>query len=96
MKWSVSQSKTLMPRRCMLRRWMYGHTKSDKIRSEDIRDKVEVASVVKNMREARLRWFRHVKRRCVDALVRRCERQIKRLLDSWTEHQGFENIVEEL
>ena len=25
------------------------------------------------MQEARLRWFGHVKRRCGDALVRRCE-----------------------
>ena len=26
------------------------------------------------MREARLKWFEHVMRRCTDALVRRCER----------------------
>lgn len=26
------------------------------------------------MREAKLRWFEHVKRRCVDSSVRRCER----------------------
>ncbi|XP_015162155.1 uncharacterized protein [Solanum tuberosum] len=42
-------------------RWMCGHTRSDKIRNEVIREKVGVASVVDKLREARLRWFRHVK-----------------------------------
>ncbi|WMV15276.1 hypothetical protein MTR67_008661 [Solanum verrucosum] len=54
-------------------RWMCGHTRSDKIRNEVIREKVGVASVVDKLREARLRWFGHVKRRCEDAPVRRCE-----------------------
>ncbi|WMV29994.1 hypothetical protein MTR67_023379 [Solanum verrucosum] len=54
-------------------RWMCGHTRSDKIRNEVIREKVGVASVVDKLREARLRWFGHVKRRCADAPVRRCE-----------------------
>ncbi|KAG5626964.1 hypothetical protein H5410_012182, partial [Solanum commersonii] len=54
-------------------RWMCGHTRSDKIRNEVIREKVGVASVVDKLREARLRWFGHVKRRGTDAPVRRCE-----------------------
>ncbi|KAG5613275.1 hypothetical protein H5410_024556 [Solanum commersonii] len=54
-------------------RWMCGHARSDKIRNEVIREKVGVASVVDKLREARLRWFGHVKRQCVDAPVRRCE-----------------------
>ncbi|KAG5620031.1 hypothetical protein H5410_005249 [Solanum commersonii] len=53
--------------------WMCGHTMSDKIRNEVIREKVGVASVVDKLREARLRWFGHVKRRCADTPVRRCE-----------------------
>ncbi|KAG5610037.1 hypothetical protein H5410_021318 [Solanum commersonii] len=57
-------------------RWMCGHTRSDKIRNEDIRDKVGVASMVDKMREERLRWFGHVKRRCIDAPVRRCKRLV--------------------
>nr|XP_016492426.1 PREDICTED: uncharacterized protein LOC107811950 [Nicotiana tabacum] len=36
-------------------RWIYGHTKLDRIRNEVIRDKVGVASVEAKMREARLR-----------------------------------------
>ncbi|KAG5581992.1 hypothetical protein H5410_052619 [Solanum commersonii] len=48
-------------------RWMCGHTRSDKIRNEVIREKVGVASVVDKLREARLRWFGHVKRWCLSA-----------------------------
>ncbi|WMV39928.1 hypothetical protein MTR67_033313 [Solanum verrucosum] len=54
-------------------RWMCWHTRSDRIRNEVIREKVGVASVVDKLREARLRWFGHVKRRSADAPVRRCE-----------------------
>ncbi|KAG5580859.1 hypothetical protein H5410_051486 [Solanum commersonii] len=35
--------------------WMYGHTRSDKIRNEDICDKVRMASLVDKVREARQR-----------------------------------------
>ncbi|KAG5588557.1 hypothetical protein H5410_048991 [Solanum commersonii] len=38
-----------------------------------LRDKVGVTSVVDKIREARIRRFEHVKRRIVDALVRKCE-----------------------
>jgi len=45
----------------------------DKIRNEVIRDLVKVALIEDKMRESRLRWFGHMKRRSVDAPVRRCE-----------------------
>ncbi|KAG5591265.1 hypothetical protein H5410_041779 [Solanum commersonii] len=38
-------------------KWMCGHTRGDKIRNEDIRDKIGMAFVVDKMNEARLRWF---------------------------------------
>ncbi|KAF3670237.1 F-box protein PP2-A15 [Capsicum annuum] len=55
-------------------RWMCGLTRGDRVRNENIREKVGVTSVECKMREARLRWFGHVKRRGMDAPVRRCER----------------------
>ncbi|KAK4379657.1 hypothetical protein RND71_001519 [Anisodus tanguticus] len=55
-------------------RWICEHTRRDRIRNEDIRDKVRVASVEDKLWEARLRWFGHVQRRDTDTPVRRCER----------------------
>ncbi|KAK4352852.1 hypothetical protein RND71_028370 [Anisodus tanguticus] len=52
-------------------RWMCGHIRRDRIRNEDIRDKVGVASVEDKMREARLRWFGHMQRRDTYVQVRR-------------------------
>ena len=46
----------------------------DKISNGTIRDLVKVAHIEDKMRETRLRWFGHVKRRSVDAPVRRCKR----------------------
>ena len=57
-------------------RWMCGHSRIDKVRNESIREKLEVASVAEKMRKTRLRWFGHMQRRSVDALVRRCERLV--------------------
>lgn len=52
-------------------RWMCGYTRLDKKRNEDIRRKVGVAPIGEKMREHRLRWFGHVRRRPLDAPVRR-------------------------
>jgi len=54
-------------------RWICGHTRLDKIRNEVVRGKVGVASIEDKMREVRLRWFGHLRRRPRDAPVRRCE-----------------------
>jgi len=48
---------------------MCGNTRRDKVRNEDIRTKIGVASIKEKMRENRLRWFVHVRRRPTDASV---------------------------
>ena len=45
----------------------------DRIRNGVIMSLAEVAPIEEKMRESRLRWFGHIKRRSVAALVRRCE-----------------------
>ncbi|PHT28989.1 hypothetical protein CQW23_31440 [Capsicum baccatum] len=54
--------------------WMCGLTRGDRVRNETIMEKVGVTPVECKMREVRLRWFGHVKRRGMDAPVRRCGR----------------------
>ncbi|KAF3614141.1 putative protein LURP-one-related 7-like [Capsicum annuum] len=58
----------------MLHQLLCGLTRGDRVRNETIREKVGVTPVECKMREARLRWFGHVKRRGMDAPVRRYER----------------------
>ncbi|GER38520.1 1-deoxy-D-xylulose 5-phosphate reductoisomerase [Striga asiatica] len=50
-------------------RWFCGHTRRDRIRNEDIRDRVGVAPIEEKLVQHRLRWFGHVQRRPPDAPV---------------------------
>ncbi|XP_075080155.1 uncharacterized protein LOC142165518 [Nicotiana tabacum] len=74
--WPVKNSHMQKIRVAEMRmfRWMCRCTRQDRIKNEAIRDKVGVASMDNEMRESRLRWFGHVRRRSIDAPVRRCER----------------------
>ena len=54
-------------------RWMYGHTRKDKIRNKIIRNKVGVVPIEEKMRETRLRWFSHVRRRPRDTPIRKVD-----------------------
>jgi len=54
-------------------RWMCGYTRLDKIRNVVIRERVGVAPLEDKLRETRLRWFEHAKRRSVSAPVRSCQ-----------------------
>jgi hypothetical protein len=51
-------------------RWFCGHTRRDKVRNDDIRDRVGVAPIEEKLIQHRLRWFGHVKRRPPEAPVR--------------------------
>jgi len=63
-------------------RWMSGKIRHDRIRNDTIRERVGVAPIVEKLVENRLRWFGHVERRPVDAVIRRVdqmeESQVKR------------------
>ncbi|XP_070010103.1 uncharacterized protein [Nicotiana sylvestris] len=74
--WPVKNSPVQKMRVAEMRmlRWMCGCTRQDRIKNEAIRDIVGVDSVEDKMWELRLRWFGHVRRRSIDAPVRRCER----------------------
>ena len=51
-------------------RWFVGHTRGDKVRNEDIRDRVEVAPIEEKLTQHRLRWFGHIQRRPPEVPVR--------------------------
>ena len=53
---------------------MCGHMRFDKIRTEVIRGKIRVASIEDKIKETRFRCSSHIRRRSMDAPVRRCER----------------------
>ncbi|VFQ73049.1 unnamed protein product [Cuscuta campestris] len=74
--WAVKKNhvRRLHAAEMRMLRWMCGKTRLDKISNEVIRRQVSMAPVEDKLREARLRWFGHVRRRDVDAPVRRCER----------------------
>jgi len=68
-----TQVQRLMVAEMRMIRWMRGFTRIDRIRNWVIRDLAKVAPIEDKMRETRLRWFGHVIRRRVEALVRRYE-----------------------
>jgi hypothetical protein len=50
---------------------MCGKTGRDRIKNDNIEERVGVAPLVEKMVETRIRWFGHVERRVVDFVVRR-------------------------
>ena len=51
-------------------RWSCGHTRRDRIRNDDIRDRLGVAPIEEKIVQHRLRWFGHLQRRPPEAPVR--------------------------
>ncbi|GJS94114.1 hypothetical protein Tco_0801082 [Tanacetum coccineum] len=54
-------------------RWTYGKIMLDMITNRVYRAELEVYTIINKMREGRLRWFRHVRKRPQSAQVRRVE-----------------------
>ena len=53
---------------------MCGHTRLDKIINEVNTGKIWVVSIEYKIREARLHWFGYIRKKSMDAPVRRCEK----------------------
>jgi hypothetical protein len=51
-------------------RWICGHIRRDRVRNDDIRERLSVAPVEEKLVQHRLRWFRHMQRRPVEAPIR--------------------------
>jgi hypothetical protein len=51
-------------------RWICGHTRRDRVRNNDIRERLGVAPVEEKLVQNRLRWFGHMQRRPVEAPIR--------------------------
>ena len=50
--------------------WICVHTRRDRVRNDDIRDRLGVAPIEEKLVQHRLRWFGHVQRRPPEAPVR--------------------------
>ncbi|KAD3640381.1 hypothetical protein E3N88_29604 [Mikania micrantha] len=58
-----NQARKLETAEMRMLRWMCGHTRLDRIRNEVFRERLQVANISDKVREGRLRWFGHVRRR---------------------------------
>jgi hypothetical protein len=50
--------------------WICGHTRRDQVRNDNIRERLGVTPVEEKLVQRRLRWFRHMQRRPVEAPIR--------------------------
>jgi hypothetical protein len=50
-------------------RWICGHTRRDRVRNNDIRERLGVASVEEKLVQHHLRWFGHMQRRPAEAPI---------------------------
>jgi hypothetical protein len=51
-------------------RWICGNTRRDRVRNDDIRDRLGVTPVEEKLVQHRLRWFGHIQQRPAEAPVR--------------------------
>jgi len=74
--WPIKKSKVqrMVVAKMRMIRYMYNHRRLDRIKNIVVKDKVGVGLIEDETREARLTWFGHLRRRSMDAPVRRCEK----------------------
>jgi hypothetical protein len=51
-------------------RWIYGHTRRNRVRNDDIRERLEVAPVEEKLVQHHLRWFGYMQRRPAETPIR--------------------------
>ena len=73
-------------------RWMCGVSLKDRIRNEDLRDRLGIRGVGEMVEVGRLRWFGHLERKDMDDMVSACrrvevegKRRVGRPLKTWEE-----------
>jgi len=52
---------------------MYGKTRHNRIRNDNIKERVEVVPIVEKVMNSWLTWFEHVKWRFVDSIKRKVD-----------------------
>jgi hypothetical protein len=50
-------------------RWICGQTRRDRVRNNDIRERLVVAPVEKKLLQYRLRWFKHIQQRPAESPI---------------------------
>ena len=83
-------------------RWMYGVTRKDKIRYENIRGTTKVVQASRKITERRLKWYGHVMRMEEDHVVRRVmtkaipgkkeEREIKDKVEGCVQERDMQTV----
>jgi hypothetical protein len=51
-------------------RWICGHIRKDRVRNDDIHERLGVAPVEQKLMQHRLRWFGHMQQRPVETPIR--------------------------
>jgi hypothetical protein len=71
-------------------RWICGHTRRDRVRNDDIRERLGEAPVEEKLVQHRLRRFEHMQRRPADAPIRN---GVIRRTDNKKRDRGRPNLV---
>jgi hypothetical protein len=71
-------------------RWIYGHTRRDRVRNDDIHERLGVAPVEEKLMQHRLRWFGHMQQRHAEALIRN---RVIRRTDNKKRDRGRPNLT---